>query len=572
MHSNELNNTELNNTHSYDLLLDAIYQSAMEPEQWPVLGGLMLKNFRQDSRNLDDEDGGLMRSVKTHLKRALTLGVAQERLKQERFQLASMMDMVAPATWIVDGSGQLLSENIAARGIRQSIFKKQGSFLCIEANGGDLLRWIHEAKQSSVISRRLDKSENGSPERNICWLFVLRLSPQGNVFALMVFEEGQPFDASVTQAVRLYGLTEKEGELVRGLMHADSLQQLAADQSISYHTLRQHLGAIYDKTGVRTHSALLSLVLRQVVFRHLSASGERRWLPQIAGLSRSRMIRVREGRQLCYAELGAPKGKPVLYFASVFGSRLELSLHHELLQSMNIRLIAVDRPGYGHSDFYEYPDYQDYTCDIVCLLDALRLDRVEVLSCSGGTPHALACAAFLPERIDRLHCTGIVPPYDDIVASDHKTAINNSLSSLLRIAPGLLQPMMDLMLSGLTVESLFRELTNRQSPLFNYSDLDIEYISEPERLEHFIAFTVESLRQGTRTWVKEVKTVNRDWGIPFDQIHCPVYLWHGDQDTLIAPDMVTSFSKRFPNARLKLIPGEAHLMVFRCLETVLSTD
>ena len=62
-------------------------------------------------------------------------------------------------------------------------------------------------------------------------------------------------------------------------------------------------------------------------------------------------ITTRDGRALGYAEYGDRAGKPVFYFHGFPGSRLEIGPASAAASDTRVRLIAVDRPGYGRSDF-----------------------------------------------------------------------------------------------------------------------------------------------------------------------------------------------------------------------------
>ena len=64
-------------------------------------------------------------------------------------------------------------------------------------------------------------------------------------------------------------------------------------------------------------------------------------------------IKLKDGRMLGYAEYGAPEGKPVFYFHGFPGSRLDwpISDSDDSATQLNARIIAVDRPGMGLSDF-----------------------------------------------------------------------------------------------------------------------------------------------------------------------------------------------------------------------------
>ena len=61
-------------------------------------------------------------------------------------------------------------------------------------------------------------------------------------------------------------------------------------------------------------------------------------------------IRLHDGRLLGYAEYGDPTGKPVFLFQGTPSSRL-LHPDKDLTRSLGARLIVMDRPGFGLSDF-----------------------------------------------------------------------------------------------------------------------------------------------------------------------------------------------------------------------------
>ncbi|HEY5118350.1 MAG TPA: hypothetical protein VII90_02760, partial [Anaerolineales bacterium] len=60
-------------------------------------------------------------------------------------------------------------------------------------------------------------------------------------------------------------------------------------------------------------------------------------------------IVLQDGRRLAYAEYGDPRGKPVFLFHGIPGSRIFRPPLDELTARKRVRLITVDRPGYGGS-------------------------------------------------------------------------------------------------------------------------------------------------------------------------------------------------------------------------------
>src|SRR5690348_12319336 len=113
------------------------------------------------------------------------------------------------------------------------------------------------------------------------------------------------------------------------------------------------------------------------------------------------MIDLRDGRRVAVEEWGSPSGSPVLLLHGTPGSRLGPVPRPLVLYQLGIRLITFDRPGYGRSDRMPGRRVADVAADVLEIADALGLERFGVLGRSGGGPHALACAALLPERTTR---------------------------------------------------------------------------------------------------------------------------------------------------------------------------
>ena len=112
-------------------------------------------------------------------------------------------------------------------------------------------------------------------------------------------------------------------------------------------------------------------------------------------------IRPANGRQLALEVSGHPTGHPVFMLHGTPGSRVGPFPKSRVLYELGVRLISFDRPGYGGSDRLNGRRVADVVPDVVTIADALEVDRFAVIGRSGGGPHALACAALLPNRVTR---------------------------------------------------------------------------------------------------------------------------------------------------------------------------
>ena len=76
-------------------------------------------------------------------------------------------------------------------------------------------------------------------------------------------------------------------------------------------------------------------------------------------------IRLRDGRSLGYAEYGDPAGKPVVFFQGTPSSRLFHHPDESIAVSLGARIITMDRPGFGLSDFQLGRTLLDWPDDVV---------------------------------------------------------------------------------------------------------------------------------------------------------------------------------------------------------------
>ena len=109
-------------------------------------------------------------------------------------------------------------------------------------------------------------------------------------------------------------------------------------------------------------------------------------------------VTLPDGRQFAYAILGDPDGVPVFAFHGMGSSHLTWATESAFSEvAPGIKLIAVDRPGYGDSTnpppLYSYAQFVD---DLAHLADSLGIQKFCVAGHSSGGPYALAAAALLP--------------------------------------------------------------------------------------------------------------------------------------------------------------------------------
>src|SRR5262245_60740924 len=98
----------------------------------------------------------------------------------------------------------------------------------------------------------------------------------------------------------------------------------------------------------------------------------------MAGPAHDRVLRLRDGRALAYAEWGDLHGPPVFFFHGSSVSRLWCP-DEEATRAVGVHLISPDRPGVGGSDLQPGRRMADWPVDVAELADALDIDRFAVV-------------------------------------------------------------------------------------------------------------------------------------------------------------------------------------------------
>jgi pimeloyl-ACP methyl ester carboxylesterase len=268
-------------------------------------------------------------------------------------------------------------------------------------------------------------------------------------------------------------------------------------------------------------------------------------------------ITTRDGRALAYAEYGDRSGRPVFYFHGFPGSRLEISLASAAASDSRVRLIAVDRPGYGRSDFKSGRRILDWPDDVTDLADGLRIDRFAALGASGGGPYLCACALKLSRRITRAGIFCGLGPLDRHGATGDMLPEHRTILGLVGRFPST-APLMARLVTAMMLWSPEMAMTQfaRRLP-----EVDREILSDPVSRRVFIESYQEALRGGPRGAARDLRLYTRPWGFGQDEIEMPVHFWHGEQDTIVPPSLARAQLGALRDGRARFFPGDAHFSV-----------
>ncbi|PJH75325.1 MAG: hypothetical protein CO064_07280 [Anaerolineae bacterium CG_4_9_14_0_8_um_filter_58_9] len=277
-------------------------------------------------------------------------------------------------------------------------------------------------------------------------------------------------------------------------------------------------------------------------------------------------ITLPDGRTLGYAEYGAPSGKPVFFFHGIPGSRV-FRPPEEITKKMGVRLVCIDRPGYGISSFQPKRRILDWPDDIAELADSLNLDSFAVAGHSGGGPYTAACACKLPGRVTTAAILSGLGPLETPEVTEGMLAYNKLGLTVARYIPW---PLWRLFIwqsyhKGKDDPAAVMEKDADKRPA-----ADAALWEHPEIRQVCYASTTEGLRNGTRGLAWDLRIVCRPWGFRLEDIRVPVHLWQGMDDNLTTIPMARYMAGKIPNSQLHVCEGEAHLLLFQHWEEILS--
>lgn len=278
-------------------------------------------------------------------------------------------------------------------------------------------------------------------------------------------------------------------------------------------------------------------------------------------------MRLRDGRLLAYAEYGDPEGKPLLHFHGWAGSRLDFRSNKSRARSLGARVIGIDRPGVGLSDFQPGRELLDWPDDVAELADALGIDRFAVSGWSLGGPYAAACAFKIPDRLTSAGIIGGLAPLDRPGGLEGMSRLRRITAHLTRRVPCLVRP--------LVWQTSLLERANRRGtlrpPSFLIPKPDRALLSDATVRAQLAANKAEMFRRGNRGAHWDAVVVARRWGFRLQDVRASVHVWHGEADHNAPVQMGRYYAGTIPNCRATYYPGEGHLIFISRIDDILET-
>ena len=279
-------------------------------------------------------------------------------------------------------------------------------------------------------------------------------------------------------------------------------------------------------------------------------------------------VRAADGRKIAVHDAGNPSGHPVFLLHGTPGSRLAPLPRNGLLYSLGVRLITFDRPGYGGSERLVARAVADVAPDVAAIADALDIDRFAVAGRSGGGPHALACAALLPDRVTRAGALVSLAPW---AAEGLDWFAGMADSNVREYTSASREP------AALTASLIQVAAQIRADPTSHVSALSPEMPEVDRRIVADVGIRsllaenfAEALRESADGWIDDALAFCAPWGFDPADIKVPVLLWHGQYDVFSPAAHTRWLADQIPGALLSTRPHAAHFGALEAIPDVLS--
>jgi pimeloyl-ACP methyl ester carboxylesterase len=259
-------------------------------------------------------------------------------------------------------------------------------------------------------------------------------------------------------------------------------------------------------------------------------------------------VQLEDGRTLRAYEVGADRSD----------GRLAVFWHHGTpnigappeplfpdAKRLGLRWVSYDRPGYGGSPPNPGRDVASAAADAAAVADALGLNRFAVMGHSGGGPHALACAALLPERVVAVIGAAALAPYDAEGLDFFAGMADAGVASLGAAAEG-------------------RESRERYEE--SGAEHDIGFTPADEAAlagewSWFLDVVRPALASGPGGMIDDDLAYVAPWGFDPNQVLAPVLLLHGGRDRVVPSSHGTWLAGRIPSVELRVFRDDGHITV-----------
>jgi pimeloyl-ACP methyl ester carboxylesterase len=268
-----------------------------------------------------------------------------------------------------------------------------------------------------------------------------------------------------------------------------------------------------------------------------------------------------DGRVIEYWEGGDPAGHPMIMHPGTPETRVMGTWGHDAAVSTGVRLLSVNRPGYGGSTPSTEPSLLATGRATAAMAADLDIDEYAVFGMSGGGPFAVATAVADPGHVRALGVVGGIGAWrliDDDLSRDPEGSV-----CLTLLDGGDVTGAWDCM--SRDAHRAYRGVAALDAAA--RADAILARIGGGSRLVDDVGYRA--------LWADNMQVVldnldgpvfdNLSWGATWDvdpgDVATPTLLWYGESDTPCPPAHGRWYADRILGSELVILPGAAHVDV-----------
>ena len=271
------------------------------------------------------------------------------------------------------------------------------------------------------------------------------------------------------------------------------------------------------------------------------------------GSMREGTIARNDGRMVGFADYGSADHVAVVWCHGGPGSRIEPSWVFEAASHAGMRLIGIDRPGYGRSTPQPGRTIGGWVPDAIAVVDHLGIDRFMVIGVSTGGAYALALASQSSRVSAAVACCAVSDMRwqagKAMNVSCHPVWNARSREEAIAIVTGLFGEHGEQILAA--------------DGLAAADPSDVAVFADPAFLAWWTRAAVPDMfTHGVAGYVDD-RIADQDGWYSFDvgRITCPVVVLHGEADGLMPVANAHHTAAIVPGASLKTVAGLGHFSI-----------
>lgn len=265
-------------------------------------------------------------------------------------------------------------------------------------------------------------------------------------------------------------------------------------------------------------------------------------------------ITLEDGRRVGYADYGPDDGIAVLWCHGGPGSRLEPRAIADDATAASLRMVGVDRPGYGLSTPHPGRTIGGWVSEALAVLDHLNIDRAITIGVSTGGGYALALAVASDRIIGAVACCALT----DMRWAEGKAMMTQDVTGGIWRASGREEALR--IAADFFGEDGSGLLT--QSTTVELAPSDIATLTDQRFLEGLPESVAAMFAFGVQGYADDRIADGPGWGT-FDvsAIRCPVLVMHGAADAILPVEHARHTAEIVPGADLRIFEDLGHFSI-----------